>query len=957
MEELPSDSKEDDADVNSIESQQNNSQEAETPSDHALHDSDSDLTTDDSEESSDDEPEEDYDLATTIFNEIKDESYICLICTCEVGPSNKFWSCTDCYRVYHISCIDSWSKKGSSTDAEGNWKCPSCNSTHRKQKFQDKCWCKKVLHPSKNPLHPGSCGQTCGVPLEGCIHKCSLPCHPGPHATCNALGPITKCHCGNQENQWPCVLTPYIEGWHCDDVCEETLPCELHKCGKVCHDGLCGKCEQFVESTCYCGKTKDNIKCHLRQPKKSFGETKEDNWIGNFQCSLSSEITYDCGTHSCTKLCEPVRRKAIHCPLSPDLIKTCPCGQTSIEELNGGANRNSCSDAVPTCSKICGKTLPCGHKCKWECHEGECSPCYEFIDSKCSCGFNSFIVPCKFLQQHSSPNCTRKCTSLLSCRRHRCNRICCPDEQAAMTRERLRKKGLRNNTLPTSTRNNRSEETFNIEATHICLQICNRKLSCGNPDHVCHQTCHTGPCPPCLESSNDDLVCHCGQTVVMAPVRCGTQLPECHSQCQRELPCGHQQMPHNCHPDDVPCQKCTKTVEKWCNCGKKKVKAMCYQDEVFCGEKCEKLLPCQHHCKESCHNGDCVCHSICGKKKKYCKHVDRSPCHYPSRCDDSGICNQMVSLSCKCGRIKQKIPCGASASKQSCAGTLLDCEVSCVVQERQEQLSQAFGFQSKSTDEPKINVNDIPYTPKTLKTYELQKKWCSNIEDMLKSFINSDKQSFHFKPMRREQRDFVHELAESYNLFSESQDPEPQRSVFIMKRALSHIPDLSLSKSLAAYERHLKESTKTLKKPVSMITPEFADFNAILIEDCIPGVTRPDLEETILPMLKENSLIKNPELAWIESDKYLIIPQAHMSITRTMETRLKLLVPNLRAMLSLKFLANTVKLAKLDDTFKVVSVEDVASSKSSSEVQLDKSETKDVDTHVSTQSDDVIYGF
>ncbi|CCH41499.1 hypothetical protein BN7_1040 [Wickerhamomyces ciferrii] len=906
--------------------QEIHSQSPETPSEIEPSLQDSDFTTSDSDsdddDSSDDEPDQEYDLATTILNEIKDETYICLICTCEVGPGGKFWSCGDCYRVYHMSCIESWSKKGSSTDVEGNWKCPACNSKHRKQKFQHKCWCKKTLHPPNNPLNPGSCGQSCGVPLNGCIHKCPLPCHPGPHAECNALGPIMKCRCGNHDNQWPCVMTPYLDGWQCEDICEELLPCEIHRCGKTCHDGLCGKCERFIESKCYCGNTTDNIKCHSKQPRKSFGKTKDDNWIGNFQCSVSSEITYDCGNHSELKSCQSVKRKAAHCPLSPDIIKNCPCGQTLIEDLNEGTNRSSCTDPIPTCEKICGKTLACGHKCKWVCHQGECSPCYENIKSDCQCGFNTFISPCKFLMEFSKPTCSRKCTSLLSCRRHRCNKICCQDEKEAMNRERLRKKGIRHNTISTNNRGNRDNEAFNIEASHICLQICNKKLTCGNPDHLCQQTCHTGPCPPCLESSNDDLICHCGQTVVMAPVRCGTQLPQCYSQCMRELPCGHQQMPHNCHPDDVPCSRCTKTVEKWCNCGKNKLKAMCYQTEVFCAERCGKILPCKHHCISNCHSGECICRSICGKKKKYCSHVDRSPCHFPSRCNDTGICNQMVKLTCKCGRLKKDIPCGANSSKTSCEGTTLECDVSCIVQERQEQLEAAFGV-SKLSVEPRIKVEDLPYTPGTLKTYKLQTRWCSNIEDTIKRFMKSTENSYHFKPMRKEQRLFIHEISDAYKLFSESQDPDPRRSVFIMKRDDSITSPLSLEKSLEIYENHLKETAKTSKS----VTPEVSeqeqfDHNAIIIQDCIPGVTRPELEETVIPIMKESPLVKNPRFYWVEADNYLILPEAHMKVTRTVETELKLLVPTLKAMLSTKFLANTVKLAKVDSHFNIVAMEE-----------------------------------
>lgn len=894
--------------------------------DEELHDDHEDLTScdeddilTDSTSDSEDEPiQEEFDLGRAIMKEIREETYVCLVCTCEISPEERFWPCSDCHRVYHMSCISSWSQKGSSTDEDGNWKCPACHSTHRSQKFQFKCWCKKVLHPQVNPLNPGSCGQTCGAKLEGCPHKCSLPCHPGPHAACNALGPIMKCHCGKHTNQWPCVLTPYEEGWDCDEVCPEMYPCELHECGKICHDGLCGQCPEFVESLCYCGMTKDMVKCHLREPKKSYGKAKKDNWIGNFKCSVVSAIIYDCGVHSTDRECQPSQQKAPHCPLSPDLVKTCHCGQTEIE-----GTRTSCTDPIPTCDKVCSKILPCGHKCQSTCHEGECSPCYEFLKVKCQCGFNSFVVPCKFIQQGNTPTCTRKCSSLLSCRRHRCNNICCEDESAAIARERLRKKGLRNNTVNTQGQN----DAFLVEASHVCLQVCNRKLTCGNPDHTCQRTCHAGPCPPCLESTNDDLVCHCGNTVVMAPIRCGTRLPPCDHQCVRELPCGHPQMPHNCHEDDVPCPKCTHTTEKLCNCGKNMVRALCFQDEVFCAERCSKPLPCQHRCLSSCHKGDCKCTSICGKKKKYCNHVDKAKCHFPSRCNDSKPCMEEVEQTCQCGRVKKKVWCNASATHTSAAEIVLNCDVSCVVKEREEKLREAFGM---TIDGPPITLDDLAYPVHAVRIASVQQKWCAGIETTLKEFMASDKASMLFKPMRREQRQFVHEMAEAYGLYSEGQDPEPYRGVFVKKKQNSKVPTSSLNDAILHYEKYLADQKKNKSKPAELLnassmdqnTQQMATFNAMIIDDCLAGVTKLDLEDLVVPVFKDRGV--NVTLKWLSGVKYMVVPEAYMRMSKATEAAFIDAWKTLKEQSRSMYLANTVRVVSIDQNFVVTKVMDDA---------------------------------
>lgn len=59
------------------------------------------------------------------------------------------------------------------------------------------------------------------------------------------------------------------------------------------------------------------------------------------------------------------------------------------------------------------------------------------------------------------------------------------------------------------------------------------------------------------------------------------------------------------------------------------------------------------------------------------------------------------------------------------------------------------------------------------------------IEEVFKKLVKTMREkgtttSHHFKPMKRNQRRLIHELAEVYLITSTSYDPEPNRSVVVM---------------------------------------------------------------------------------------------------------------------------------------------------------------------------------
>lgn len=152
----------------------------------------------------------DESLESTILSEIQQGQYICLVCTGEIDQDSTIWCCQLCFRVYDLECIKDWATRGSSTNKTNRtWRCPACNHESKILPKKFTCWCGKVKNPEKNALMPFSCGNLCNYKYPDCIHRCLNTCHPGKHPVCGASGPSMKCHCGKEQKQLPCIITPY----------------------------------------------------------------------------------------------------------------------------------------------------------------------------------------------------------------------------------------------------------------------------------------------------------------------------------------------------------------------------------------------------------------------------------------------------------------------------------------------------------------------------------------------------------------------------------------------------------------------------------------------------------------------------------------------------------------------------------------------------------------------------
>ncbi|SPO28106.1 related to Shuttle craft protein [Ustilago trichophora] len=756
------------------------------------------------------EPVEYADLRSRLLAELSSGEYDCVICYSTVTTRQATWSCSQCYSVLHLPCVRKWAessvKKAEEHNAmqedpeirnrRGTWRCPGCQYAREDVPKIYWCWCGRTQDPpGGRGANPHGCGQRCS--RGKCAHGCADSCHPGPCPPC-AVTVSQQCFCGAKTIPMRCSQTSAKEarlsalnqrGTSCGDVCGKKLDCGVHSCHDTCHPGDCQPCAVQVEARCYCGKHTKTMRCGDGTPRDSFDDQTQTSFQGRFACQEQCHRTFDCGVHSCSKPCHARHVERPICPSSPQLVKTCPCGAQPI------TSRTSCQDPIPTCGNICSKMSVCGHPCPSVCHLGPCPPCQVPVSTPCRCGETKQSRTCHERQQEELEGrqevlCATVCQSLRHCGKHQCNRQCCPLYFQAKNKSKKR---------PTLA----ELHAMDPAGLHECSIPCSKPLACGL--HDCPMTCHRGACPPCLQASFEELICHCGRTVLEPPVPCGTQV-RCNFPCVRPPPsCGHPKMPHDCHEEE-PCPPCVYLTDKVCHCQKHIVKNVpCSRSRVSCGQLCDALLNCGfHRCQGICHiaGQECApCAQICGKPRRLCQHPCQEKCHAPSSCPEVEPCQAVITLQCPCGNLQSRTKCGVSMHAPNKEKSL-KCNDSCMIAQRNAKLAEALGLN------PSEKAAPAAYEYETLAYYAVpsNRKFCDEVEATLNDFIRSPRAGMILPPANKFQRKFTHELAAVYKLASESVDQEPRRSVSIRRKQDSRIPKPLITEAFAAARASLMSS-------------------------------------------------------------------------------------------------------------------------------------------------------
>ncbi|XP_071786319.1 NF-X1-type zinc finger protein NFXL1-like [Asterias amurensis] len=586
---------------------------------------------------------------------------VCLVCIGKVKRLDAIWTCSKCYCVLHLPCVQKWAKEGAlqmqnddtSTKKSSVWSCPKCRYEQPIFAIPKRysCFCAKVIDPPFHPwLSPHTCGQTCERPLRPeCGHKCLLLCHPGPCPPCPKMV-RSACHCQRQQPQ---PRRCSSKTWSCGQTCGKVLSCGQHSCQQPCHEGVCKPCLRTSKQPCHCGKLRSVRPCATPQ----------------WQCDSVCNKQLSCGHHRCEVVCHS--GLCGDCPRSGK--RFCPCGKTSFQI--------PCTENIPTCGDTCDKLLECGlHKCTRRCHSGPCETCRQLSVKKCRCGQREKSILCckEYL-------CDTKCQQMKDCQRHQCKRKCCDGSCPA------------------------------------CEQLCNRPLPCKN--HRCPSQCHTGLCYPCQETIDVKCFCEstcntvpCGREKFTKPPRCNQPCkipPNCHhaardrhrchfnrcqpcqQACDKPLPqCSHR-CPWQCHTAvlikqvenkgaraapwepkpqahltlvDKPCPPCQVPIPTMC-VGKHEMQDVpCALIGPFsCKKQCGRMLACtNHHCTLECHlvtgaaddsmfGKECEpCDKECSKPRpKGCVHSCIRPCHTGS----CPACKKSIRQRCHCKIMMLHIDC------------------------------------------------------------------------------------------------------------------------------------------------------------------------------------------------------------------------------------------------------------------------------------------------------------
>ncbi|KAG8134922.1 hypothetical protein E2320_007990, partial [Naja naja] len=294
----------------------------------------------------------------------------CLICIASIKRNQAVWSCSGCFCIFHMPCLQKFEYKRSEIPTRYY------------------CYCGKTEDPPLDPwLVPHSCGQVCERHFKpSCGHRCLLLCHPGPCPPCPKMVIIT-CYCQKAK---PLPRRCSMKEWSCQLPCGRKLPCGQHNCGNPCHPGDCQPCPRVSKQSCVCGKQVAERQC------------ASPLW----QCDEICGRTLSCGYHVCEQICH--RGSCEECPRSGK--RSCPCGKSKFSL--------PCTEDVPTCGDSCDKVLECEiHRCSQRCHRGACEICRQEVEKQCRCGKHMKQMPC-----HKPYLCDTKCTKIRDCQKHQCKR-------------------------------------------------------------------------------------------------------------------------------------------------------------------------------------------------------------------------------------------------------------------------------------------------------------------------------------------------------------------------------------------------------------------------------------------------------------------------------------------------------------------------------------------------------
>lgn len=252
---------------------------------------------------------------------------------------------------------------------------------------------------------------------------------------------------------------------------------------------------------------------------------------------------------------------------------------------------------------------------------------------------------------------------------------------------------------------------------------------------------------------------------------------------------------------------------------------------------------------------------------------------------------------------------------------VLKCDEECARLERNRKLALALNV------DPEHQNDHVPYSEATLSMYQQNSTWAATQEKQLRLFAaDPEENRLRFKPMPRNQRAFVHSLAEDFGFDSESMDPEPHRHVAIFKTPRFVMAPM---RTLADCARTRQVQQRTAPAPVATsaatLRPKPSNtsgdpYNAFIILNPRFALTIEEINVVIKSVLATTSFRLELEVNFLPSEAVALKPPLAARLTipeQEMQTMLELIKePLSQAFISQKIGGN-LQFARLDSSLNV----------------------------------------
>lgn len=213
--------------------------------------------------------------------------------------------------------------------------------------------------------------------------------------------------------------------------------------------------------------------------------------------------------------------------------------------------------------------------------------------------------------------------------------------------------------------------------------------------------------------------------------------------------------------------------------------------------------------------------------------------------------------------------------------------------------------------------------------YQQNATWAATQEKQLRLFAaDPDQKRLRFKPMPRNQRAFIHSLAEDFGMDSESMDPEPHRHVAIFKTpkfVMAPMRTLAECARTRQIQQRIAPAPAPAPAPTAALRPKpnnanVDPYNAFLILNPRFALTIEELAPVVKSVLSKTSFRCELEMTFLPGEVVALKPPlaARLSIPeREMQTMLESIQAPLSQALSAQSIGK-IQLARLDSTLTVL---------------------------------------